>query len=167
MVVAALAAACATVPARDGGPARPLLPPAAPAESAAPGVIDDDAAIAPRLAKARPLLEARLVGAHRRLGRGRPAVASAVLGELGPGGQQAFVAPLRRGRCYIAIAVASSDDQELDLALLDADGLDVSRDTGPGSAAAVEVCPTADATYRLVVRMYGGSSAYALQLYGS
>lgn len=159
-----LAAGCALAPTRDGGLGRPLPPPAPPDSGEAAG---DDSTIAPALAAARPALEGRLREAHGRLGHGRPPATGVALGELGPGGAQAFVAQLRGGWCYVAIAVAATEGQELDLLLLDAEGLEVSRDASPGSQAGIEVCPVADAAYRLVVRMYGGSSAYALQVYGS
>ena len=90
-----------------------------------------------------------------------------MLGELGAGGTQAFSARLSSGRCYTLIVVGASADQELDMLLYSEDGQEVDRDLSSGSAASLEVCPPTDGVYRTVVRMYGGSGPFALQVYGS
>ncbi len=134
---------------------------------AEPGILTGDDALSPQLVSKRPVLERRLSKAHARFGRGRPAVTRTVLGELGPGGEQVFNAHLIHDRCYSIIAVGISNDQVIDMVLLDQQGHEVEQDLGPGSTASLAVCLRHDARYQITIRMYRGHGAFAIRIYGS
>lgn len=145
-------------------PATELL---APEGVSSPGRIRDEDTVSPSLLRFRRQLETRLINAHRRFGRGRPAATVPALGELGPGGAIAFTTRLSEGRCYTIIVVGVAEDQEIDVFLSTSAGVELSRDLSPGSQAHVDMCPTSDGEYRVLVRMYGGVGPFALQVFGS
>jgi len=124
-----------------------------------PLVFDDERVVevlSPRLAQA--------ANAH---GRGRPAVTPLRVGGLATGQEQAFDVFLSGERCYLALAVAGLDSQDLDLFLFDAEGAEIARDVTLGSTASLEICTDRSRNYRLVVKMYEGSGAYALRVFAS
>lgn len=112
-------------------------------------------------------LAQRMERAHSRLGRGRPAVTDLVWSQLGAGQTQGFTLELSRGSCYTVIAACATEDQEVDLILNDRRGEELERRLPNGSATALEVCPATGGAFRLLVRMYSGSGAFALQVFGS
>lgn len=135
--------------------------------SSTPGRVRDEDTLSPSLLRFRGRLETRLINAHRRVGRGRPAATEPALAELGPGGSIVFTTRLSQGRCYTIIVVGVAEDQEIDLFLSNEAGVELTRDLSPGNEATVEMCPTSDGAFRVLVRMYGGSGPFALQLFGS
>ena len=130
-------------------------------------VVEHPSPRAPAGAQSADELAQRLLSAHRELGRGRPPVTDPVRGQLGTGQEQGFTVRLSAGLCYSVIAVSLMDGGELDLLLFDRRGDPIAQDLRPRGAAAVDVCPTDSSAYRIVVRMFRGSGAFALQLFGS
>lgn len=123
--------------------------------------------LSPAVARHEQALARRLEAIHRRHGRARPPATDLMLGELGAGAQQAFRASLRAPRCYTVLAVGLSNDQEIDLLLLDESGQELDADRRSTAWAAIEICPPAQEQIMIVVRMYRGQGPFALRVYGS
>ncbi len=163
LVAVVLFAGCATPTPRALDPAGDRRLPTSQVQSEAGGRIQEF--VPPSLERVRTRLLGRLDAAHERHGRGRPPATGATLGELGVGARQGFVVDLLRGRCYSILAVTASDDQEIDLALIDERGEEYERQSG--HEAVVELCPTSDVSVRVLVRMYRGSGPFVIRVFGS
>jgi hypothetical protein len=105
--------------------------------------------------------------AHRRLGRGRPSATVLTWGQIGVGQTQGFTVELRPGICYSIIAACATDDQAIDLTLHDTEGEELSRSLTTESSTSIEVCPTNEGRFRVMVRMYSGSGAFVIQVFGA
>lgn len=78
---------------------------------------------------------------------------------------EASEASMRSGSCYVALAAGSAALRELELAVYDADGVEVATDAHTGPHAAVLFCPTQTGIYYLTLRASAGSGLYELRTF--
>lgn len=81
-------------------------------------------------------------------------------GTLAERGRQAFLSVLPYGHCYRYIAVSGSSVSDLDLALMDANNVEIARDitedATPDLGVSASICPGEASQYRLEVRARRG-----------
>lgn len=87
-------------------------------------------------------------------------------GTLAERARQDFLAVLTDGHCYRFIAVAGADVLDLDLALFDANNVEVQRDVTedptPRLGSEASICPIEPMAYRLEARMRRGQGPFAI-----
>lgn len=92
-------------------------------------------------------------------------------GTLPERGRQAFLSVLPVGHCYRYLAVSEATVSDLDLALFDANNVeilrDVTEDPSPDLGVAASVCPGEPTQGRLEVRMRRGHGAFAIGVFRS
>lgn len=87
-------------------------------------------------------------------------------GTLAERAHQDFLAVLTDGHCYRFIAVAGPEVLDLDLALFDANNVEVQRDVTedptPRLGSSASICPIEPMAFRLEVRMRRGHGPFAI-----
>jgi hypothetical protein len=87
-------------------------------------------------------------------------------GTLPERGRQAFLSVLPYGHCYRFLAVSSASVSDLDLALLDANNVEIARDITedptPELGIHASICPGEASQYRVEVRMRHGHGDFLL-----
>jgi hypothetical protein len=87
-------------------------------------------------------------------------------GTLPERGRQAFLSVLPYGHCYRFLAVSSSGVSDLDLALFDANNVEIARDITedptPELGIHASICPGEASQYRVEVRMRRGHGDFLL-----
>jgi hypothetical protein len=90
-------------------------------------------------------------------------------GELAPKERRAFLAVLPYGHCYRFVAAGGPGVTDLDLALIDPNGVelqrDVTQDSTPALGRDASICPVEPGAYRVEARMRGGEGTFAIGLY--
>lgn len=90
-------------------------------------------------------------------------------GNLAEGAQQDFLIVLLGGHCYKAIGVADDNVGDLDLSLVDPNGVqvqqDVARDAFPVLGMESPLCLQEPGAYRLHVRMRTGAGAFLVRFF--
>jgi hypothetical protein len=90
-------------------------------------------------------------------------------GTLTERGRQSFLSVLPFGRCYRFLAVSGAGAIDLDLALFDGNGVEVSRDvtedSTPDLGIAASICPGEASQYRVEARMRRGHGDFALGVF--
>jgi hypothetical protein len=76
---------------------------------------------------------------------------------LGAGQVREFPATLQAGTCYAFATFGGPGATDTDVSLLDGSGSEVARDVASNVDGMFRVCPTTSGSYRLQVKMYGGS----------
>lgn len=92
-------------------------------------------------------------------------------GTLADRGKQAFLSVLPFGHCYRFLAVSGAGVSDLDLALFDANGVEIARDVtedgSPELGVTASICPAEPSQYRVEVRMRRGHGDFALGVFRS
>ena len=87
-------------------------------------------------------------------------------GDVDKHSSQSHMLVLRYGHCYRIIGVGSEGIEDLDLALLDSQDVERSRDLSsdrfPQIGVDPELCPNNSSGFRLEVRAYAGSGRYSV-----
>jgi hypothetical protein len=90
-------------------------------------------------------------------------------GDLEAKDRQGFLAVLTYGKCYRFIGSGGPGVEDLELVLLDSNGVEMQRDTVQGPQAVVgetsSVCPFDAGAYRIEARMRAGHGAFAIGVY--
>jgi hypothetical protein len=89
-------------------------------------------------------------------------------GTLRTGEVRDHQAVLEGGRCYKVLAAGGPEATDLDLVLIDPNGVPLQQDSGtdarPVLGLTESICPMNGGAYRVQVRMYAGSGEYAMQV---
>jgi hypothetical protein len=92
-------------------------------------------------------------------------------GTLAERARQDFLAVLTDGHCYRFLAAAGPEVGDLDLALYDANNVEVQRDVTedptPRLGAPASLCPSESMAYRIEARMRRGHGPFAIGLFRS
>ena len=136
-----------------GARPRPASSPAAAAPAAAP-------------APAAASIEDQLEAVHDRSAPGRPPISDIRRDALETSATRDYSLVLHPGWCYLVVAVGESSVSDLDLFLYDPGGYKIGWDRGSDATPVVRVCTSVEGRYRLRARMYAGTGAYALRVYG-
>jgi hypothetical protein len=87
-------------------------------------------------------------------------------GTLAERGRQAFLSVLPYGHCYRFVAVSGASVSDLDLALFDANNVEIARDISedptPDLGVQASICPGEASQYRVEVRMRRGHGDFIL-----
>jgi len=90
-------------------------------------------------------------------------------GDLAEGAEQDFLIVLTGGHCYKAIGVADANVGDIDLSLVDPDGVQVQQDTArdafPVLGMESPLCLQEPGAYRLHVRMRTGAGAFLVRFF--
>lgn len=90
-------------------------------------------------------------------------------GSLAERGRQAFLAVLPFGRCYRFLAGSGAGVIDLDLALFDANGVEISRDVTedatPELGISASICPGEASQYRIEARKRRGHGDFAIGVF--
>lgn len=111
---------------------------------------------------------AKLADAHA---RGFTKQEKLMRGTLEARGRQGFLAVLTYGKCYRLLASGGPGVVDLDLVLLDPNGVEILRDTTEEPTAIVSesspICPEEAGAYRIEARARSGEGPFAIGLYES
>ncbi len=90
-------------------------------------------------------------------------------GELTAHERRSFLVVMVYGHCYRFVAAGGGGVRDLDLALLDGNGVemqrDVTEDPNPVLGEQASICPSGPGAYRIEVRMRTGEGPFALGLF--
>lgn len=104
---------------------------------------------------------------HKQFGKGRAAVSPLFRGNLSAGGNRILEVKLKSGHCYTIIGAGSASVRNLNLALADRNGRELSKDATNNSFPVVETSPciTSAGDYRVKVEMAQGSGEFGVQVF--
>jgi len=90
-------------------------------------------------------------------------------GTLVERGRQAFLAVLPYGHCYRVLGVGGPGIRDLDLAMFDANNVEIARDVtedpNPGLGVGASICPGDASAYRIEARMRSGRGDFVLGVF--
>ncbi len=106
---------------------------------------------------------------HGRAGEERRGASEVLRAELRTSQDHSFPVRLEAGRCYTFIAVGAPSVRDLDIYLVDPNGMEVASETGPENHAVLHTspCPRWSGTYTVRLRVFAGYGQVAVQAFGN